>query len=135
MFNDNEVLLDLGATRAELIVSSVMLISLDDVSAADNQLAAWSSNTQLLSDILVVAGSLRIVGNRLSETALRCLLSALGVGMLATASLNQSTHCIYVASLLGAPGRVQTDNIALIDAWARARRLDPVCTQDFGFSP
>jgi hypothetical protein len=134
MFSDNEVLLDIGTTRAGLIASSVMLISLDDVSAQDNQLAAWSTNTVLLSDILVIAGSLRIVSNRLSETLLRCLLSGLGVGILCTASLNQSTHCIYVASLLGAAGRIQTDNLALIDAWAQARGQDPICTQDFGVS-
>ena len=83
----------------------------------------------------MVAGSLRINGNRLSETLLRCLLSGLGVGVLATASLNQSTHCLYVASLLGAPGEVQVNNLALIDAWAQAMKKPPICTRDFGFLP
>ncbi len=135
MFDDNQVLLDLGVTRASLLVSSVLLISLDDVSAQDNQLTVRSSNTVLLGDLVVIAGSLRIVGNRLNETLLRCLLSGLGIGVLATASLNQSTHCLYVASLLGAAGEVQTDNLALIDAWVQATGNKPICTQDFGFRP
>ncbi|WP_428667487.1 DUF6519 domain-containing protein [Reyranella sp.] len=135
MFDDNQVLLDLGVTRARLLASSVLLISLDDVSAQDNQLTVRSANTLLLADLAVVAGSLRIVGNRLSETMLRCLLSGLGIGVLATASLNQSTHCLFVASLLGAAGEVQTDNLALIDAWAQAMKMPPICTRDFGFVP
>jgi hypothetical protein len=134
MFNDNQVLLDIGGTRASLIVSSVTLISLDDVSIQANQLAAWSSATLLLSDIFVVAGSLRIVGNRLSETLLRCLLSGLAVGVLATASLNQSTHCLYVASLLGAPGQFQDNNLVLIDVWSQARGQPLLCTREFGVS-
>jgi hypothetical protein len=135
MFDDNQVLLDLGATRAGLLVSAVLLISLDDVSAQDNQLTVRSDNTVLLTDLAVVAGSLRIVGNRLSETLLRCSLSGLGIGLLVTASLNQSTHCLYVGSLLGGAGEVQTDNLALIDAWAQATGNKPVCTRDFGFRP
>jgi hypothetical protein len=132
MFNDNQVLVDLDGTRASLIVSSVMLISLDDVSAQANQLAAWSSAGFLLSDIFVVAGTLRIVGNKLSETLLRCLLSGLGVGALATASLNQSTHCLFVASVFGAPGVFQQNNLVLIDTWSQAAGQPPLCPGDFG---
>ena len=135
MFDGNQVLLDLGMARASLLASSVLLISLDDVSAQDNQLTVRSASTILLADLAVIAGSLRIDGNRLSETLLRCLLSGLGIGVLATAALNQSTHCLYVASLLGAAGEVQTDNIALIDAWAQATGNRPICSRDFGFQP
>ena len=135
MFDGNQVLLDLGMARASQLASSVLLISLDDVSAQDNQITVRSASTILLADLAVIAGSLRIDGNRLSETLLRCLLSGLGIGVLATAALNQSTHCLYVASLLGAAGEVQTDNIALIDAWAQATGNRPICSRDFGFQP
>jgi hypothetical protein len=130
-FNDNQVLLNVGGTRAALILSSVTLISLDDVSAQDNQLAAWSGGSILLSDIFMVAGSLRLTGNRLSETLTRCFLSGLGVGILATAALNQSTHCIYVVSLLGTAGQVQANELSLIDVLAQAAQQPPICTQDF----
>lgn len=135
MFDNNQVLLEMGGGRAPLVASSVALISLDDVSAQANQLSAWSSGVLLLSDILMVAGSFRMIGNRMSETLSGCLLSGLGIGVLSTSALNQSTHCIYTASLIGAPGRIQHDNLALIDAFATVLKRAPMCVGDFGPSP
>jgi hypothetical protein len=129
MFNDNQVLLDLSASAGSLFTSSVALISLDDVSAQDNQLAAWSNNAVLLTDILVMAGSFRLVGNRLSETMFKCLLSGLGLGVLVTATLNQATHCILANSVLGPLPQAVTppQNLSLIDAWALLAKQPPLC--------
>jgi hypothetical protein len=130
-FSENQVLLEVGGDRGTFVLSSVFLMSFDDVSAQDNQMAAWSASAILLTDLLVIAGSLRITGNRLSETLQRCYLSALGIGVLATASLNQSTHCLYVFSALGSHGQFLGNNIVLVDAMSQAHQGPPLCPQSF----
>jgi Right handed beta helix region/Family of unknown function (DUF6519) len=127
LFNDNQVLLDVMTGREGFVVSSVFLISLDDVSVQHNQIALWAGADLFLTDLLALAGGLRIIGNRLSETLLRCLLSSLGLGLMATASLNQSTHCLVTFGLLGAPSQVTGNNVVLIDALAQALGLPSPC--------
>jgi hypothetical protein len=135
LFNDNQVLFEPGARRGGLAISSVLIISLDDVAIENNQIALWSPTSLYLTDLLIAAGSLRITGNRLSETLTQCLLSAMGVGVLTTASHNQATHCLYLVSALGSPGASLTGNVILIDALAQAGKQRPICSQQYGASP
>ncbi|WP_266182072.1 DUF6519 domain-containing protein [Dyella humicola] len=131
MFDNNQVLLEMAGGRAPLVVSSVTLISLDDVSAQANQLSAWTGGMLLLSDLLIVAGSFRMIGNRMSETQAGCLLSGIGFGVLRTVALNQSTHCIYVDRLVKPSGSIQHDNLAVADVSG----TNAVCTGIFGPYP
>jgi hypothetical protein len=129
LFEENQVLLDLQeAERGGLLMSTTTILSLDDVGIADNQFVARMSGEILITDLLAAAWSLRVTGNRMSESLLRAFSSGLVLGLLATGALNQSTHCLIVVSLLGAAGRVNTDNRSLIDALSLAgggRRICP----------
>jgi hypothetical protein len=131
LFSENQVLLDVMRGGDGFLASSVFLVSLDDISAQDNQFAIWAGTDLFLTNLLILAGSMRIAGNRLSETLLRCFLSSIGIGVMTTMSLNQSTHCLFASSLLGAPGLINSGNIVLIDALSRAAKLPSPCTGDF----
>ncbi len=131
VFDDNQVLLDVAAGRQGFVVSSVCLISLDDISVQQNQLALWSGSDIYLTDLLVIAGSLRINGNRLSETLFRCLLSSLAIGVMSTASLNQSTHCLVTLSLLGNSTLFHGGNVVLINGLAALSQQPSPCPSEF----
>jgi hypothetical protein len=130
LFDDNQVLLDVINGRQGLVVSSVCLISLDDISAQQNHLALWVGSDFYLTDLLVVAGSLRITGNRFSETLYRCYLSSLAFGVMSTASLNQSTHCLVTLSFLGNSSVFQSGNVILINGLAALQGLPSPCSSD-----
>jgi hypothetical protein len=97
LFNDNQVNLDLLALGNSVSISSVLILTLDDLSFADNQCEA---NLALRQDFLIVntlalAMSVRTESNRWKEGLYNALLSALTIGlMMNTTVVNQGTHCI-----------------------------------------
>ena len=99
LFNDNQVNLDLLALGHSLSVSSVLILTLDDLSFADNQCEANLAPRQdfLIVNTLLLAMSLRAESNRWKEGLYNALLSALTIGlMMNTTVVNQGTHCIIV---------------------------------------
>ncbi|HEX6324501.1 MAG TPA: DUF6519 domain-containing protein [Vicinamibacterales bacterium] len=131
LFEENQVLLDLQeAERRGLLMSTTTIHSLDDVGIADNQFVARTRDEILLTNLLAAAWSLRVTSNGIKEPLLRAFTSGFALGLLCTAALNQSTHCLLVVSQLGAEGRVNKDNRSLIDALSVAGGGRPFCPPD-----
>lgn len=119
IFNDNQVNLDLLARGFSLSFSSILIFTLDDLSFADNQCEANLLDDILITNLLSVAMTQRVSGNRFKEGLFNAPLSAFTLGvMMNTTTDNQGTHCIVVrnavASLL-----VDEDNTVLIQAFLK----------------
>jgi Family of unknown function (DUF6519) len=99
MFNDNQVSFLMRDAPMGLDLSSVLLLSLDDVSACDNQFECHTQQRLVLADLLAFAVSLRSNDNRLAETWGRAARSILSLALMNTAADNQSTHCITALGL------------------------------------
>jgi hypothetical protein len=103
-FNDNQVTLDLLGSRESQVFTSVVLLSLDDVSMQDNQLEALATSVPVFIEALVVATTARMNGNRINQSPAPAgqpvqHLSAMVLGMAAQATNNIATYCIGVRAL------------------------------------
>jgi Family of unknown function (DUF6519) len=103
-FNDNQVVFDSLSPAITLTLSSVLVISLDDVAIQDNQ-----CDCDLLFDIvgihaLAIGWSVRMLGNRFKEPLLpmqdedppsfaHTFLSGMTIGIYNDTSHNQGSHC------------------------------------------
>lgn len=97
LFSDNQVNLDLLGVGTDFALSSVLIITLDDVGFHDNQCEAnlYLLNDIVLSQALLFGLSTRMTGNRFKEGFLSAFFSAMTLALFAnTTSLNQGTHCI-----------------------------------------
>jgi hypothetical protein len=94
-FNDNQVVLDNIAPALTMTVSSVLILSLDDVAMQDNQCDCDLIFDLALINALVIGFSVRVQGNRLKESYLTTFLSALTIGLFNDTSHNQGTHCFF----------------------------------------
>lgn len=110
LFNDNQVSLRGGPGSFAGHVSSVLILSLDDVGFADNQCEMEADVAFSILDAFLIGMTLRATGNRLQEAAL-CFGSLVTMGTaINTTSLNQST---FFTSATGAK-LVDTDNLTII---------------------
>jgi Family of unknown function (DUF6519)/Right handed beta helix region len=99
-FNDNQVsFLMQEEAPLSFALSSVLLISADDVGVCDNQFEHHSAMRVLLTDVLAAGFTLRSNDNRIAETWGRAFVSLFSLAMLNTAADNQTTHCIAVYGL------------------------------------
>jgi hypothetical protein len=117
LFTDNQVVLDLLdpaghgvpiagggglAALAGLQLSSILILSLDDVGFADNQcdcnlfLNSDLSVDFVFSQAVLAAWSVRMADNRLKEGLFNAKLSGMTFGLMNATTNNQSTHCILV---------------------------------------
>jgi hypothetical protein len=76
LFNDNQVVLDALGPAQTLSFSSVLLISLDDISMVGNQSDCDLAIDFIGTNALVLGWSLRVADNRFKEGILNALLSA-----------------------------------------------------------
>lgn len=110
MFNDNQVSLRGGPGSLAGHVSSVLLVTLDDLGFADNQCELEVDVAFSIIDALLIAPTLRATGNRLQEAAL-CFGSLVSLGMaLNTTSLNQATFSVFASG----NKLVDTNNLTVI---------------------
>jgi hypothetical protein len=124
LFNDNQVVTDLTETAASFAISSVLIVSLDDVTVQDNQLDCDFFLDFLFTNLIAVGMTLRINNNRFKETLFITLFSSVGLGLIFNnTSDNQATHCILsLTSPLGSwipfitPDIVERDNQELFNA-------------------
>jgi len=101
IFNDNQVVADLMEVEVSTTMSSVLIISLDDISFADNQLDASFLIDLMISNAIVLGMSVRINDNRFKESLILSLFSAISFGLLFNHTVdNQATHCIFAKGLL-----------------------------------
>jgi Family of unknown function (DUF6519) len=117
LVTENQVTLDVDDAPVGLAgLTSVAIAALDDLGFADNQLEITTTNSYFFLDAFLVANSVRMADNRLSETWMHAAFSAWTVGGMNTTTSNQSTHCILANAFL--PGmRVFRDNLALLSVF------------------
>ncbi|NVB76932.1 MAG: right-handed parallel beta-helix repeat-containing protein [Kofleriaceae bacterium] len=116
-FNDNQVTLDLIGSRETDVLSSLVLLSLDDVSMQDNQVEVIATTAPVLIEALVVAVTARMNGNRINQVQPAAAplqrLSAMVFGQAAQATSNIATYCIGVRALQSA-WRIDANNLELL---------------------
>jgi len=101
IFNDNQVVADLMELEVSRTMSSVLIISLDDISFADNQLDASFLIDLMISNAIVLGMSVRINDNRFKESLILALYSVISLGLLFNHTVdNQATHCVFAKGLL-----------------------------------
>jgi hypothetical protein len=74
--------------------SSVMIITLDDVSFQDNQCVCTLLGDILLVNAIVIGYSTRVHSNRFTESLFVSLFSAITFGLANMTTHNQATRCI-----------------------------------------
>lgn len=99
MFDDNQVSFLMQDAPRGLDLSSVLLLSLDDIGVNDNQFECHMERRLVFSDVVALAPTVRSNDNRLAETWGRAIWSLYSIGLLNTAADNQSTHCISAIGL------------------------------------
>ncbi len=112
-FNDNQVTLDLLDDSLGLVLCSVFILSLDDVSVNDNQLRCLTGLDFVLADLVAAAlATVRVEDNRLQELGLvrikrgvvgTTLISGLTWATMNTTMGNQSTGMLLVRGPAGSP--------------------------------
>jgi len=107
-------MLDNVAPATTLAVSSILLLSLDDIAMQDNQCDCDMVFDLVLINALVLGFSVRVQGNRLKESYFTTFLSAMTIGLFNDTSHNQGTHCFFHFGTLeprirlsGVPGGAQ----------------------------
>ena len=107
-FADNMVIFDLNSDAITLSLSSIAILSLDDVGMHDNHCAIDLTKDLVFANALVLGlVSCRVIGNRFRETlpirqpdqrsvTPSTLFSAVTVGLLNATELNQGDHCFVV---------------------------------------
>lgn len=115
-FTDNQVVCDLLETGVSFSLSSIVILSLDDVGFQDNQCDAALLDDFLLSQAILFGFSLRCSDNRFKEGLLNALFSAVTLSPMNTTVGNQSTHCLLIRPSPPYPLTVQGGNSVLFDA-------------------
>jgi hypothetical protein len=111
--NDNQIVLRGGPAGPSGNLSSVLLVSLDDLGFADNQTEVESDVALCLIDSIVVGTTLRVTGNRFQASSI-CIYSAVSLGFwMNSTALNQGTSLIF-ATCANAAKLVDADNLSLI---------------------
>ncbi|PYS67640.1 MAG: hypothetical protein DMF69_22440 [Acidobacteria bacterium] len=112
---ENQITFDVPDEPLGFAISSVFVLSLDDLGMTDNQCELTSTNQFLFANAILAAGSVREADNRFAETWMHVALSTWSIGGMNTTTDNQSTHCMRATSLMGL--RVFRDNLALVSAF------------------
>lgn len=99
LFSDNQCVLDLLETGLSLSVSSIFILSLDDVGFHSNQCDCSLADDFVLSQAIIAGFSVRVSDNRLKEGIFNALYSAITLGVMNATTNNQTTHCIIVSGL------------------------------------
>lgn len=96
LFDDNQCSLDLMETGVSLAVSSILILTLDDVGFHDNQCDCNLLVDFVLTQAILMGMSVRATDNRFKEGVLNTLFSAVTIGQFNTTTDNQSTHCLFI---------------------------------------
>jgi hypothetical protein len=96
LFNDNRVTLDALDVASSFALSSVLIVTADDLGFQDNHCDAnLVQNDFVVTNGFLLGASSRTNSNRFTEGRLNAFFSALTVGSVAnTTTINQATHCI-----------------------------------------
>jgi hypothetical protein len=129
-FADNQVVLSDPRTVLRQVSSSVLASGFDDIDVAGNQLSTATAAGAVFATARIRGASVRVRGNRIQEAPGHVEYSAIAIGWMATATSNQSTHCLIVSAALPAM-RVNDHNLVLgqiVDA-KLCDRSDPIADE------
>lgn len=112
LFNDNQVVLDTFGAGTTLTMSSVLLVSLDDISMQGNQCDCDLVVDIALLNAIVVGWSIRVADNRFKESLLTTLYSGVTFALMNETTDNQSTHCLFALGVSSLSNRLH--NHALV---------------------
>ena len=100
LFNDNRVTFDALDAASSLALSSVMIITADDLGFQDNHCDANLLNDFVVTNGFLLGVSSRTNSNRFTEGMFNAFFSAVTAGFIAnTTTINQATHCILALGL------------------------------------
>jgi hypothetical protein len=93
-------------------ITSVLIFSPDSLIFSNN--ATWldAANLSAFSDVLLLAATVQVIGNRLQEPIGSVLVSGITIGVANITSHNIATNCLLAI----APRRVATGNLVLVEA-------------------
>jgi hypothetical protein len=121
LFNDNQIVCDLlGTPVTNIVLSSVLILSLDDIGFNDNQcecnLDLISGYDLILFPVFLFGLSVRMADNRMKEGLFNALISAFSWGLfMNTGTDNQATHCLIIREAILPNRTVRNHNIVFID--------------------
>jgi hypothetical protein len=114
LFANNQCVLDVAETGVTLSVSSILILSLDDIGFDSNQCDCSLLDDIVLAQVILFGFSVRANGNRLKESLGRAVFSAVTFGLMNTTAQNQATHCLLMRAFQPAY-LVAVPNTVLID--------------------
>ncbi len=99
MFVDNQVTLDLQGAGTRLALTSITILTLDDLAFESNQCDCNLLSDFVLAQAALIGFSARIIGNRFKEGRFNAIFSAITFAIpMNCTSQNQATHCILARS-------------------------------------
>jgi hypothetical protein len=128
LFTNNQCVLNLMDHIQEIVISSILIASLDDIGFHNNQCDSdLFIGDFVFSQALLAGISVRASDNRFKEGLFGAWLSAVTLGLLNTTTDNQSTHCLMIRGGLV----VDKPNTALVSMFSKraCSPFDKVATQ------
>lgn len=116
LFNDNQCLLDLTEQGLSLAMTSIFIMTLDDIGFDGNQCECNLLDDLILTQVVLFGFSVRMSDNRMKEGVLNALFSAMTLGLFNATTDNQSTHCLLTGAQPSL--KVVTGNRSLFDLFA-----------------
>jgi hypothetical protein len=133
LFADNQVVLDLLEPGVGFSISSIMIMTLDDLAFHGNQCDCSLLDDFVLMQAFLLGFSLRVSDNRFKEGLYNALLSAASFGFLNMTKDNQATHCLMIRPSPPYPLTVDGPNTVLpIGPFARYCKAFDKTMGDFG---
>ncbi|MBV9210283.1 MAG: right-handed parallel beta-helix repeat-containing protein, partial [Acidobacteria bacterium] len=113
MFTNNQCQLNLLETGWSIPLSSITILTLDDIAFHNNQCDCDLFDDFVFWQAMLIGMSVRVSDNRFKESIVNALLSAVTYGWINITTDNQATHCMYIL------GHLYLDryNIILIDSF------------------
>jgi hypothetical protein len=96
LFTNNQCHQNLFTPETGFALSSVFIVSLDDVGVHNNQCDCDIDDDMLLVNALVFGITARVSDNHFSETLMKVLFSAVTFGLHNITTDNESVHCLLV---------------------------------------
>ena len=120
MFCNNQVVADLTEAEVSLAMSSVLIVSLDDVHFTDNQLDASFLFDFMITNAMIMGMTVHASHNRIKESLVFAFFSVVSLGLFFNHTVeNQCTHCVLAldSPLSGffQPDKLERDNMVLFD--------------------
>ena len=133
LFADNQVALLVQAEARAVALSSVLIVSLDDLSFHGNECDVQVASGGVATNLLALAVWARVTDNRLTEGLPNALFSGVTAGILNATAHNQTFHCLVIR---GWPGFVVSQpNTELVEVLGKGfcERFNEILS-DFGGS-